>query len=196
MGDQRRLRRACASAQSRQSLRCSHTWSMEVDEESDKKSDIWPHWMAAHECLKNEFTEDKRAIISWTGSIGRRRWLISHLLPEADLLIYWLTKETLQTFFANGSNRNVENWYLLYSNKWIIATKLFASSIIVVYDWPFMRWRRLLKQHLMPPRLITWPILMQNVFHAFLSWVMIKKNTKPLHWILPTRLHGNLKISQ
>ena len=38
--DQRRLRRACASAQSRQSLRCSHTWTMEVDEGSDQKSDI------------------------------------------------------------------------------------------------------------------------------------------------------------
>ena len=25
--------------------------------------------------------------------------------------IYWLTKETLQTFFVNGSNRNVEIWY-------------------------------------------------------------------------------------
>ena len=40
IGDQRRPRRACASAQSRQSLRCSHTWSMEADEESDQKSDI------------------------------------------------------------------------------------------------------------------------------------------------------------
>ena len=28
-GDQRRLRRACASALSRQSLRCSYTWSMD-----------------------------------------------------------------------------------------------------------------------------------------------------------------------
>ena len=40
IGDQRRLRRACASAQSHQSLRCSETWSMEVDERSDQKSDI------------------------------------------------------------------------------------------------------------------------------------------------------------
>ena len=88
------------------------------------------------------------------------------------IFLYWLTKETLQTFFANGSNRNVEMGYLLYSNKWIIATMLFASSIIVVYDWRFMRWRHLLKQHLMPLRLITWPILMQNIFHAFFheSW--------------------------
>ena len=37
IGDQRRLRQACASAQSRQSLCCLHTWSIEVDEGSDKK---------------------------------------------------------------------------------------------------------------------------------------------------------------
>ena len=75
-------------------------------------------------------------------------------------------------FFANGSNRNIESWYLLYWNNWIIATMLFASSIILVYDWLFMRWRHLLKQHLMPLRLLTWPILMQNVFPVFFyeSW--------------------------
>ena len=49
-----------AWAQSRQSLRCSPTWSMEVDEGSDQKLDIWPHWMAAHARLKNEFTEDEK----------------------------------------------------------------------------------------------------------------------------------------
>ena len=31
---------------------------MEVDEGSDQKSDIQPHWMAAHVCLKNAFLED------------------------------------------------------------------------------------------------------------------------------------------
>ena len=39
IGDQRSLRRACGSAQSHQSLRCSHTWSMEEDEGSNQKSD-------------------------------------------------------------------------------------------------------------------------------------------------------------
>ena len=58
--EQRRLRRACASAQSRQSLHCSHTWSMEVDEGSDQKSGIQPHLMAAHARLKNEFMEDEK----------------------------------------------------------------------------------------------------------------------------------------
>ena len=33
---------------------------MEVDEGSDQKSDIQPHWMAVHARLKNEFTEDEK----------------------------------------------------------------------------------------------------------------------------------------
>ena len=46
---------------------CSHTRSMEVDEGSDQKSDIKPNWMAAHVCLKNEFTEDEKYqnLITW-----------------------------------------------------------------------------------------------------------------------------------
>ena len=36
-------------------------------EVSDQKSDILPHWMAAHACLKNEFTEDEKYhnLMSW-----------------------------------------------------------------------------------------------------------------------------------
>ena len=98
--------------------------------------------------------------------------------------IYWLLKRyrlSLPTVltetwkFDIGSNRNVEIWYWLNSNKWIIATMLFANSIIVVYDRRFMQWRHLLQQHLMPLRLITWPILIQNVFHAF-SYILRKIN--------------------
>ena len=56
-----------ASAQSRQSLRCSHTWSMEVVEGSDQISDVYPHWMAVHALLKNEYTEDEKYhnLMSW-----------------------------------------------------------------------------------------------------------------------------------
>ena len=41
--------------------------SMEVDEESDQKSDICPHWMAVHARLKNEFTEDDKChnLVRW-----------------------------------------------------------------------------------------------------------------------------------
>ena len=40
---------------------------MEVDEGFDKTSDIWPHRMAAHVRLKNEFTEDEKYhnLITW-----------------------------------------------------------------------------------------------------------------------------------
>ena len=38
--DQRRLKRACAIAQTRQSLRCSHTQSIDIDEDSDQKIDL------------------------------------------------------------------------------------------------------------------------------------------------------------
>ena len=56
-------------AQSRQSLRYSYTWSMEVDEGSDQNSDIKPHWIAVHMRLKNEFTEDEKYhnLMSWFG---------------------------------------------------------------------------------------------------------------------------------
>ena len=87
IGNQQRLRRACPSAQSRQSLRCSHTWSMEVDKGSDQKSDILPNWMAAHVVWRMSLQRTKSAIISWPGSIGfyeggqwrRRKYFLSHV---------------------------------------------------------------------------------------------------------------------
>ena len=57
-----------ASAQSLKSLHCSHTWS----NGSDQKSDIYPHWRAAHARLKNEFTEDEKYH-------NRTRWLNDHV---------------------------------------------------------------------------------------------------------------------
>ena len=40
-------------------------------------------------------------------------WLIGYfgfhdVFRIVALIIHWLTKETQQTFFANGSNRNIE----------------------------------------------------------------------------------------
>ena len=64
IGDQRRFRRACASAKSRQSLRCSHTWSMEVDEGSEQKSDIWSHWMIANARLNKNLRRTKSSRLS------------------------------------------------------------------------------------------------------------------------------------
>ena len=55
--EQRRFRRACASAQSRQNLRCSLIQAVNQEEPSDRKPDPWPRWMAGHAQLKCVMTE-------------------------------------------------------------------------------------------------------------------------------------------
>ena len=61
-----KLRRACTSTQSRQSLSYSYTWSMELDEGSDQKSDILLHWMAVYARLKNEYGDGKcHNLMTW-----------------------------------------------------------------------------------------------------------------------------------
>ena len=67
--EQRRLRRACASAQSRQNLRCSHIQAVSQEEPSDRKPDPWPLWMAGHAQLKFVMTECSKTQIRLTGLI-------------------------------------------------------------------------------------------------------------------------------
>ena len=55
--EQRRFRRACASAQSRQNLRCSLIQAVSQVEPSDRKPDPWPIWIAGHAQLKFVMTE-------------------------------------------------------------------------------------------------------------------------------------------
>ena len=69
-GDQQRLRRACASAQSRQSLHCSHTWSIEIDKGSDQnQTSSFTGWLHMH-FWRMSLRRTKSAIISWAGSIS------------------------------------------------------------------------------------------------------------------------------
>ena len=97
IGDQPRLRQACASTQSRQSLRCSHTCSLEVDEGSDQKSDIYPHWMTAHALLKTEFMEDKKyhnlmrwlIFLSWNCSQMTCERENTNMKQTYELLLSW-----------------------------------------------------------------------------------------------------------
>ena len=67
--EQRRFRRACASAQSRQNLRCSLIQAVSQEEPSDRKSDPWPLWMAGHAQLKCIITECSTTQIRLTGLI-------------------------------------------------------------------------------------------------------------------------------
>ena len=67
--EQRRIRRACASAQSRENLRCSLIQAVNQEEPSDRKPDPWPLWMAGHAQLKFVMTECSKTQIRLTGLI-------------------------------------------------------------------------------------------------------------------------------
>ena len=69
IGYQRRLRRACASAHSRQSLRCSHTWSMEVDEGSHQNQTSSPTGWLRMRIWRMSSRRTNSTMISWAGSI-------------------------------------------------------------------------------------------------------------------------------
>ena len=65
--EQRRFRRACASAQSRQNLRCSPIQAVNQEEPSNRKTDPWPIWMAGYAQLKFVITECSKTQIRLTG---------------------------------------------------------------------------------------------------------------------------------
>ena len=64
--EQRKFRRACASAQSRQNLRCSLIQAVNQEEPSDRKPDTWPLWMAGHLQLEFVMSECSKTQIRLT----------------------------------------------------------------------------------------------------------------------------------
>ena len=83
--EQRRFRRACASAQSRQNLRCSLIQAMSQEEPSNRKPDPWPLWMAGHAQLKCVMTECSKTQIRLTGLISQMHRSSSNWIPSAAL---------------------------------------------------------------------------------------------------------------
>ena len=73
--EQRRFRRACASAQSRQNLRCSLIQPVSQEDPSDRKPDPWPFWMAGHAHLKFVMTECSKTQICLT----RHKYVVTKL---------------------------------------------------------------------------------------------------------------------
>ena len=65
--EQQRFRRACASAQSHQNLRCSLIQAVSQEEPSDRKPAPWPLWMAGHAQLKFVMTECSKTQIRLMG---------------------------------------------------------------------------------------------------------------------------------
>ena len=65
--EQRRFRRACASAQSRQNHRCSLIQAVSQEEPSDRMPDHWPLWMAGDAQLTFVMAECSKTLIRLTG---------------------------------------------------------------------------------------------------------------------------------
>ena len=84
--EQRRFRRACASAQSRQNLRCSLIPAVSQEEPSDRMPDPWPLWMAGHAQLKFVMMECSKTQIRLTGPI----WVCICSL-NSKIAVYTLT---------------------------------------------------------------------------------------------------------
>ena len=53
----------------------------------DQKSDILPHWMAAHACLKNEYMEDKKSHNARVKECTRHIWVNIKALPAGGRMI-------------------------------------------------------------------------------------------------------------
>ena len=68
--EQRRFRRACASAQSRQNLRYSRIQAVSQEDPSDRKPDPWALWMARHAQLIFAMAECSKTQIRLTGLIS------------------------------------------------------------------------------------------------------------------------------
>ena len=87
--EQRRFRRACASAQSRQNLRCSLIQAVSQEEPSDRKPDPWPFWMAGHARLKLVMTECSKTQIRLTRPKYKHTYPNHNDLIQRSYSIIW-----------------------------------------------------------------------------------------------------------
>ena len=108
--EQRRFRRACASAQSRQNLRCSLIQAVRQEEPSDRKPDPWPLWMAGHAQLKFVVTECSKTQIRLTRLI----WLLNLKLMHLIILFVtslWLdSKGDIWTIYRHHSMKRTKEY--------------------------------------------------------------------------------------
>ena len=102
--DQRRLRRACASAQSRQSLRCSLVQHRGLEEGPGKEPHLWPFWVA-----RQAFKRSQTARCSRNGS-----YKILEQNNNADL------PYLVVVFFQNWNRKHT---YIFFA--WKVIVNLF-----------------------------------------------------------------------
>ena len=124
--EQRRFRRACTSAQSRQNLHCS----LIQEEPSDRKPDPWPLWMAGHAQLKFVMTECSKTQIRLTGLIK----ISSHCTTKTNHLSFWFdfcftALQHILGHFERGQLPNPHcSWASLLGSLPVLSAHSFASN--------------------------------------------------------------------
>ena len=98
--EQRRFRRACASAQSRQNLRYLLMQAVSQEEPSDRKPDPWPLWMAGHAQLKFVMTECSKTQIRLTGLRCNMWQQLVKLVLFVCLFCCFTVQSTLQVMLS------------------------------------------------------------------------------------------------
>ena len=121
--EQQRFRRACASAQSRQNLRCSLIQAVSQEEPSNRKRDPWLLWMAGHAQLKFVMTECSKTRIRLTGLIRRK---------ATDVIGAWIILVIAYTKTLNRFNSVLKFictvWAFTVHNKMLITLLFFQEE--------------------------------------------------------------------
>ena len=114
--EQRRFRRAWASAQTRQNLRCSLIQAVSQEEPSDRKPDPWSLRMAGHAQLKFVVTECSKTQIRLTGLIWSK-------------LLYWY----LYVWIYERNGQHLHSWShiaeIYIYTIWAPSSEFVSSSI-------------------------------------------------------------------
>ena len=127
----RRFRRACASAQSHQNLRCSLIQAVSQEEHSDRKPDSWPLWMG------QGWRNAQRHKFAWHGPndssackhAGRTYRDLSILFASSDIIVVLCCSRTEQNNCSCISNCYKHSCAMPVS-KWICVqmTKFMFKS--------------------------------------------------------------------
>ena len=143
--EQRRYRRACASAQSRQNLRCSLIQAVSQEEPSDRKPDPWPIWMAGHAQLKFVMAECSKTQIRLTRPRVTFRFSRATVLELLNVKVIqsWLAnKEITKKEWQVQWKWRLENCYI-FNSKGDIKSENLKNSNLACETWlqdTFMYW--------------------------------------------------------
>ena len=130
LGEQRKIRRACASAQSRQNLRCPHNLHTELKEASDKEQHLSPCWV----------TERGRShVLAYPTGIsvnptGARKY------ASFDVITSDFDVTFCQTFRRQRRKQRNRTDHVLTSN--VDISKLFRNWFLTLIGW-WSQWAEL-----------------------------------------------------